>query len=53
MHEPFHFHSLQQLLERIADLELELKASDDLSPLFESVTAAEFRLPNRLAVLPM
>src|SRR5512135_1554115 len=53
MHQPFHFHSLQELGERIADLELDLKTSDDLSPLFEPATAAGLRLPNRLVVLPM
>ena len=53
MHEPFHFHSLRQLREQIAELDLELKVSDDLSPLFEPASAAGLRLPNRLAVLPM
>ena len=53
MHEPFQFHSLQQLRERIADLGLELKASDDLSPLFEPAIVEGLRLANRLVVLPM
>jgi hypothetical protein len=53
MHQPFHFHSLQELDERIADLKLDLKTSDDLSPLFEPATVAGVRLPNRLVVLPM
>lgn len=53
MHEPFHFDSLQQLRERIADLGLELKTSDDLRPLFEPAAAPGLRLANRLVVLPM
>ena len=53
MHEPFHFRSLQQLRDRIADLNLELKASDDLSPLFEPAVVEGLRLANRLVVLPM
>jgi NADPH-dependent glutamate synthase beta subunit-like oxidoreductase/2,4-dienoyl-CoA reductase-like NADH-dependent reductase (Old Yellow Enzyme family) len=52
-HEPFHFHSLAQLRERIAELKLPLEASDDISPLLEPLDAGGYRLPNRLVVLPM
>jgi NADPH-dependent glutamate synthase beta subunit-like oxidoreductase/2,4-dienoyl-CoA reductase-like NADH-dependent reductase (Old Yellow Enzyme family) len=52
-HEPFNFHSLDQLRRRIGKLGLELDVTEDLSPLLEPVTVGKFRLPNRLVVLPM
>ncbi|MGD0199541.1 MAG: FAD-dependent oxidoreductase, partial [Bryobacteraceae bacterium] len=52
-HEPFHFHSLEEVRARIAELGLELGVSDDIGPLLEPVDAGGFRLPNRLVVLPM
>ena len=52
-HEPFQFHSLDQLRERIGELGVDLDVTEDLSPLLEPVIVGEFRLPNRLVVLPM
>jgi NADPH-dependent glutamate synthase beta subunit-like oxidoreductase/2,4-dienoyl-CoA reductase-like NADH-dependent reductase (Old Yellow Enzyme family) len=53
VHEPFHFQTLDQLRREIEAAGLELGVADDLSPLFEPVQAGQFRLPNRLVVLPM
>ncbi len=53
MHEPFQFHTLDQLRGRIAELALELPVSDDIGPLFEPVQVGPFLLPNRFVVLPM
>ena len=53
VHEPFHFHSLDQLRERISELALALDVTEDLSPLLEPVEVGPFRMPNRLVVLPM
>jgi NADPH-dependent glutamate synthase beta subunit-like oxidoreductase/2,4-dienoyl-CoA reductase-like NADH-dependent reductase (Old Yellow Enzyme family) len=52
-HETFHFHSLDQLRGRIAELGLDLEASEDLKPLFQPLQIGNFTLPNRLVVLPM
>lgn len=53
MHETFHFHSLEQLRARILELDLDIRTSDDLSPLVGRAGIAGLRLPNRLVVLPM
>jgi 2,4-dienoyl-CoA reductase (NADPH2) len=52
-HEPFHFHTLEELRRRIEELHLDLPVADDLSPLLEPVTFGAVPLPNRLVVLPM
>ncbi len=52
-HEPFHFHSLDELRRRIEELALPLEVSEDLSPLLEPLQAGAYKLPNRLVVLPM
>jgi NADPH-dependent glutamate synthase beta subunit-like oxidoreductase/2,4-dienoyl-CoA reductase-like NADH-dependent reductase (Old Yellow Enzyme family) len=49
----FHFHSLDEVRREIAFRRLDLRATEDISPLFEAVQVGEFRLPNRLVVLPM
>jgi NADPH-dependent glutamate synthase beta subunit-like oxidoreductase/2,4-dienoyl-CoA reductase-like NADH-dependent reductase (Old Yellow Enzyme family) len=53
MHEPFHFHSLDELRGRIAELGLDLAVADDIGVLFAPVHAGPFHLANRLVVLPM
>src|SRR5512135_348772 len=53
VHEPFNFHSLEELRRRIAELELDLEADDDLSPLLQPLKIGQFTVPNRLVVLPM
>ena len=52
-HEPFNFHSLGELRNRIGELGLDLPVADDASPLLEPLELNGFRLPNRLVVLPM
>ncbi len=52
-HQPFQFHSLDELRGKIAELSLDLEVSDDLTPLAQTVTVGRVRLPNRLVVLPM
>lgn len=52
-HETFHFHSLDELRRRIADLALDLAASEDITPLLAPLDFNGFRLPNRMVVLPM
>ena len=52
-HEPFHFHSSDEVRRRIAELGLDLELSDDLAPLLQPVKAGHFTLPNRFVVLPM
>jgi len=52
-HEPFHFHSLDELRRRIAELDLDLGVTEDLSPLFQPLKLGDFILPNRFVVLPM
>ncbi len=53
LHEPFQFHSLDELRARIGELNLDLEVSEDISPLLEPLHIGGFRLPNRLAVQPM
>jgi 2,4-dienoyl-CoA reductase (NADPH2) len=52
-HEQFHFHTLDEVRRRIAELGLDLELSDDLAPLLQPVKAGRFTLPNRFVVLPM
>jgi NADPH-dependent glutamate synthase beta subunit-like oxidoreductase/2,4-dienoyl-CoA reductase-like NADH-dependent reductase (Old Yellow Enzyme family) len=52
-HETFHFQTLAEVRERIAELGLDLPVSDDLTPLLEPVQVGPFRLANRLIVQPM
>ena len=53
VHEPFHFHSLDELRQRISELGVDVPVVEDLSPLFEAVPVGNFTLPNRFVVLPM
>jgi len=52
-HEPFGFHSLDELRTRIAELGVDLEASEDVSPLLEPLEIGGFGLVNRLVALPM
>jgi len=52
-HEPFQFHSLEELVARIRELGVELEVDEDISPLLEPFQMDGFRLPNRLVVQPM
>jgi NADPH-dependent glutamate synthase beta subunit-like oxidoreductase/2,4-dienoyl-CoA reductase-like NADH-dependent reductase (Old Yellow Enzyme family) len=52
-HETFHFHSLDDLRQRIDALGLDLGVTEDVSPLLEPVKLGDFQLPNRLVALPM
>lgn len=52
-HETFHYHSLEALRQRIAELHLDLELDDDLSPLFQPLKMEGLTLPNRFVVLPM
>ncbi len=53
MHEPFHFHSLDDLRRTIAELGLDLPVADDPRALLGPVDVGGFGLPNRLVVQPM
>ena len=53
VHEPFHFHSLDELRQRISELGLDIPVVEDLSPLFDAVPVGDFTLQNRFVVLPM
>jgi NADPH-dependent glutamate synthase beta subunit-like oxidoreductase/2,4-dienoyl-CoA reductase-like NADH-dependent reductase (Old Yellow Enzyme family) len=52
-HEAFHFHSLDEIRQRVEELGLDLEFSDDVSALLAPLPAGRFTLPNRLVVLPM
>jgi len=52
-HEPFRFHSLDELRAAIAGLGLDIQAGSDTSPLASPVERGGMRLPNRFAILPM
>ena len=52
-HETFSFRSPSQLLERIAELGVDVRLQDDLSPLGRPVDVGHLRAPNSLAVHPM
>ena len=52
-HEPFGFHSLDELRARIGGLGVDLQVSEDVSPLLEPLDIGGFGLANRLVTLPM
>ncbi|MGA2327491.1 MAG: FAD-dependent oxidoreductase [Bryobacteraceae bacterium] len=52
-HEPFGFHSLDELRARIGGLGVDLEVSEDISPLLEPLEIGGFGLANRLVALPM
>ena len=52
-HEQFHLHSVAELRQCIQELGVNLEATEDISPLLEAASVGDFRLPNRLVVLPM
>ena len=52
-HEPFHYHSLDDLRADIARLGVDVPVSSDVSVLAEPVRCGPFTLPNRFVVLPM
>lgn len=52
-HEQFHLHSIAELRQQIQELGVELEAHEDVSPLLEPVRIGNFRVPNRMVVLPM
>ncbi len=52
-HQPFHYHSLDDLARDIERLALDIPLREDLSPLAEPLDCGAFRLPNRFVVLPM
>ena len=52
-HEKFHYRCLEELTAAIADLGLELPASDDVSILSTPARLGRLELPNRLAIHPM
>ncbi|MEI7728207.1 MAG: FAD-dependent oxidoreductase [Verrucomicrobiota bacterium] len=51
--ETFHYHTLDEIRQRVAELKLDLEFSEDLTPLLKPVTIGGFKLPNRFVVLPM
>lgn len=51
--ENFHFHSLDEIRQHVAELKLNLEFSDDISVLLKPVKVGDFTLPNRFVVLPM
>ncbi len=51
--ETFHYHTLDQLRQRVAELKLDLEFTEDLAPLLQPVQVGSRTLPNRLVVLPM
>lgn len=53
VHQPFHYHSLDELREDIARLGAGVPLSDDVRILAQPVDCGSFTLPNRLVVLPM
>ena len=52
-HQPFHYHSLEDLARDIERLGLDIPVSEDVSPLAAPLDCGSFRLPNRFVVLPM
>ncbi|MCC6861095.1 MAG: FAD-dependent oxidoreductase [Bryobacterales bacterium] len=52
-HQPFRYRTLNELRAAIAELGLDLPVADSPAVLLESFQAGPYRLPNRLAVLPM
>ena len=52
-HEKFHFQSIEELKEKIAELGANIHLSEDLSPLAHPVKVGSKTSPNAIAVLPM
>lgn len=52
-HQPFHYHSPDELATEIGRLGLDIPLTEDFSPLTEPQDCGRFRLANRFAVLPM
>ena len=52
-HQPFHYHSLDDLRRDIAETGVDVPVTNDLRTLSEPVEAGSLRMPNRLVVLPM
>lgn len=52
-HQPFRYHSLEELVRDIERLGLDIPVREDLSPLAAPLECGPFRLPNRFVVLPM
>ena len=52
-HEPFHYHSLQDLRSDIDRLQVDVPVSDDVRILAEPIQSGSLRLANRFVVLPM
>ncbi|MGC4054062.1 MAG: hypothetical protein QM757_33680 [Paludibaculum sp.] len=53
VHQPFHYHSLQDLRQDIDRLGVDVPVSEVVGVLAEPVDCGRFVLPNRLVVLPM
>lgn len=49
----FKYHTLDELRQAIADMQLDIPLSDDLSPLFKPVQIGNLRIGNALCVQPM
>ncbi|MBI5084279.1 MAG: hypothetical protein HZB13_06750, partial [Acidobacteria bacterium] len=52
-HQPFHYHSLEDLKQDIARLGVDVPVSGDLGILAQPLRCGPLHLPNRLVVLPM
>lgn len=52
-HQPFHYHSPEQLAQDIERLGLDIPLTTDFSTLCEPLDCGPFRLANRFVVLPM
>lgn len=52
-HQPFHYHSPEELARDIETLGLEIPMATDFSPLAAPLDCGSFRLANRFVVLPM
>lgn len=53
VHQPFHYHTLDELRADIDRLGADVPVSDDFSILAQPLDCGRFTLPNRLVVLPM
>lgn len=52
-HETFHYSSLKSLADKAKELNVEIPLTEDVSPLFESFSAAGHEIPNRIAFQAM
>nr|WP_314458704.1 NADH:flavin oxidoreductase [uncultured Clostridium sp.] len=52
-HEKFHYHSLEELKQQIAELNVNIRLSEDLEPLKQPVKIGSKTASNAMAVLPM